>query len=98
MSKMFNLKNGRSIEASLYLHDRTKRATIHFQVMTIEDKGGYFTKTFTIFEDPSKHYQIGTFTRKTAKQLGLLNDKFTQELPACLEMFCKEYSLEVLDA
>ena len=94
----FNLSNGRVIEASLSLDDRRKVANIHFQVMTIKDEGEYITRTYTIFEDPSKNYQIGTFTRKTAKQLGLLADAFTKELPDYLEIFCKQFNLELAHA
>jgi len=94
----FNLTNGRVIEASLSLDDRRKVANIHFQVMTITNEEGYLIRTYTIYQDPSKNYQIGTFTRKTAKQLGLLKEAFTKELPDYLEIFCKQFDLELASA
>lgn len=96
--EVFNLANGRVIEASLSLDDRRKVANIHFQVMTITNEDGFLIRTYTIFEDPSKNYQIGTFTRKTAKQLGLLADAFNKELPDYLEIFCKQFNLELANA
>lgn len=93
MKKIIKLTNGRFVEADYSISN--KKAYGHLQVLDIKDEGGWVSKSFTIFEDPSKRYFIDDMPRKTKKNIEILNQKFINTLDSVLMPFLADNNLTI---
>lgn len=93
MEKLFKLTNGRFLQADYSISN--KKAYGHLQVLDMKDEGGYISKSFFIFQDPSRRYFIDNMPRKTKKAIEVLEQRFINTLDSALIPFLLDHNLTI---